>query len=193
MDETPERGRSVSFERWYTPATSLDIGHPDAICIKVTPKEEKLPSLPLPSKPLPLTPPMQRKCLVFAVLFWGAVTILLIIGLGLSIKFAYVNNRLHLHQDTCEILSCSSTSLFFTLSLDNRVYQQSIPFPNGCPDQNTTVCYYDDRYLPESLSLSEINASVLGVFLIFFLGGCLIMIIGTTARYYWRFGRMVCS
>lgn len=195
MEESSVGIRSPRIDEIYnTPATSLDGGPPAETCIKVISlKEEKLPPVPLPSTPLPLIPPIQQKCLIFMVLFWGSITILLIIGLALTVKYLFVDEKSHQHEDTCEIVSCSSTGIIFTLTLNVYTYRQFTLFPDSCPDQNVTTCFYDDRDLPASLSLSALSAPKLGSMLIVGLSMALLMIILITWKYYRRYWNMICS
>ena len=194
MEDSPIGIKSPGFDETYkTPATSLDEGAPDAICIKINLSDEKLPPLPLPSSRLPLVPPMQRKCLVFAVLFCGSITILLMIGLGLTVKFLIVDEKSHQHEDTCEIVSCSPVGMVFALSLNGYTYRQFILSPANCPDQNVTACSYDDRDLPDSLSLDAPGAPKLGSILITGLGIFLIMTVAITWKYYWKCGKTMYS
>ena len=120
----------------------------------------------------------RRSLLLSSIIIF--ITTLLLLGLGITIKFAYVDDMVHYHTSNCYINSCTSTVttcctksrysttcstcyaivVSYDLYLNSTTSDQTENYSktswgttydwNFC-NQDYTTCYYDDRNISASL------------------------------------------
>lgn len=144
----------------------------------------------------------------FTIIFVSAVT-----GIALTIKYAYIDEIIHYHTNTCYINDCTKTisecctdhvktgrtcrtcyriDVNYNLSLSNQSYSktsvETVYYSDFC-DQKSLNCYYDDRNIFESLRLlTEYlpTGGIIGIVLLSILLFMMTMIIVTATIFFVR-------
>ena len=135
---------------------------------------------------------------IYTVLAIAAIIFCLIsafaVGLGVTIRYAYLDQINHYHTDSCHIVTCTSTKsptqcctdqddehicytcynvvVNYYLDISNSTVNytatswQTVNYPYFC-DRQKLPCYYDDRNISNTLSIQyNTNSGIIGIIIL---------------------------